>query len=415
MTSPFDIEYVRQQFPALRAHPRAQAEGYWAFFDNAGGSLAPQSVISAASEYMSTAQMQFGAPYPASQVAARKVRAGREAMAKIMDCDPDEVVINGSTTLNAYLLADALSPAWKAGDAVVISEADHEANRSPWRRLAQRGIEVRVWPLHEASMQLRFEELDPLLDDKVRLVAYTQCANVIGAIHDVGALNAKIHDRGAQVCVDGVAYAPHRRPLPKKWDCDYYLWSAYKVYGPHLGVMYGKHERLLELSNRNHLFLQESDLPYKLQPGNINHELGASLVGSLQYLEGLAQAHGHRGEDALDRVFEDIANYESQLCEPLLAFLRAHPKVKIYGPESSDPDLRVPTIAFSVAGRKSQELAEAITKEELALRFGNFYAHGAIERMGLSLQDGVVRVSLVHYNDKAEIDRLLIALRKCLS
>lgn len=411
----FDIEFVRQQFPALRAHPRASEPGYWAFFDNAGGSLMPQSVIDAATQYMRTAQMQFGAPYPASQAAAAQVRAGREAMAELMDCHPDEVVINGSTSLNAFLLADALACTYKPGDVVIISDADHEANRSPWRRLETRGIEVRRWPLDPKSLKLRFEDLQPLLDDRVRLVAYTQCANVVGAIHDVATLNAKIKATGAQVCVDGVAYAPHRRPTPKAWNCDYYLWSAYKVYGPHLGVMYAPREHLVALPGRNHVFLSEEDVPYKLQPGNINHELGASLVGALGYLKSLAQRQGHTGTNALDRVFADIAKYETELSAPLLTFLSEHPKIELLGPSSSDPALRVPTIAFRVPSRDSEAIAMALTQQELAVRFGSFYAQEAVKTMGLRLSDGIVRVSLVHYNDKAEVERLIAALSKILN
>lgn len=414
MTRAFDIDYVRQQFPALTAHPRRESPGHWAFFDNAGGSLMPQRVIDAATHYMSTAQMQFGAPYPASVDAARRVRAGREAMAQLMDCDADEVVINGSTTLNIYLLADALAQTYKPGDVVIISDADHEANRTPWLRLQSRGIEVRRWPLDPETLQLRFEDLEPLLDDKVRLVAYTQCANVVGAIHDVGTLNAKIKARGPEVCVDAVAYAPHRRPLPKAWNCDYYLWSAYKVYGPHLGVMYAPKDKLLALPNRNHIFLREDDIPYKLQPGNINHELGASLVGTLEYLQDLAKRQGLQGPESLDAIFEQIATYEAQLSEPLLAFLNEHPKVQLRGPASADPALRVPTIAFTVDGQPSEAVAKALIEQELALKFGNFYAKEAIRAMGLDVQDGVVRVSLVHYNHADEVQRLIAALKAFL-
>lgn len=414
MTRALDIDYVRQQFPALSAHPRREGSGHWAFFDNAGGSVLPRSVIDAATDYMQTAQMQFGAPYPASVDAARRVRAGREAMATLMDCDPDEVVINGSTTLNVYLLADALAQTYKPGDVVIVSDADHEANRTPWLRMQSRGIEVRRWPLDPVSLQLRFEDLEPLLDDKVRLVAYTQCANVVGAIHDVGSLNAKIKARGAEVCVDAVAYAPHRRPLPKAWNCDYYLWSAYKVYGPHLGVMYAPKDKLIALPNRNHLFLSEEDIPYKLQPGNINHELGASLVGTLQYLHDLAKHQGHEGPDLLDAAFDEIARYESELSKPLLTFLSEHPKVQLRGPASADPAIRVPTIAFTVDGQSSEKVAMALIEQDLALKFGNFYAQEAIRAMGLTVQDGVVRVSLVHYNHADEVERLIAALKRVL-
>jgi cysteine desulfurase family protein (TIGR01976 family) len=408
-----DVDFVRSQFPALTQHWPD-----WALMDNAGGSVAPQQVQTRVSDYLRRYMVQLGASYPLSQRATQIVGEAHEFAELLMGAQPGEVAIGPSTTLNAKILAMALRPLWRDGDKVIVSELDHEAHIGPWAALAERGIEVLTWRLRPETAALELEDLAPLLDERVRLVAMTHCANVVGRIHDVKAIAAAVHQVGAQLCVDGVAYAPHRLVDVAALDVDYYLLSLYKVYGPHLGLLWGRRELLEAARGQNHYFVGEQQVPYKLEPGNANHELCAGLVGIGDYLS-VVDHHHHEGPAESDRQgfarsFELFAAHEAQLAERLLSFLRDHPKVRIIGPRSSDPTTRVPTIAFVVKGRKASEIPPLLDPRKLAIRWGDFYARRGIEALGLAEADGVVRVSMVHYNTLHEVDRLVRALEEVL-
>lgn len=399
-----NVEQCRAKFPVLNA-PDTQD---WAFMDNAGGSLTPTSTIDAVTRYMSGRQVQLGASYDLSVAATEDVNQGRADAASLINAHPDEIVLGASSTINVFVLAQALRATWKTGDAVVITDLDHEANRGAWQRLEATGIEVRIWSMDPDTAELRPEGLTPLLSDgAVKLVCFTHCANVVGTIHDVAALTQMCHNAGAQVCVDGVAYAPHRRIDVRALDVDWYLISLYKVYGPHVGLLYGKKDRLLEARNQNHFFYEEHQIPHKLMPGNVSHELAAGVSGIPKYLETIAPT--------LEEAFDMIAAHESALVAPLLEFLAAHPKVRIIGHSDADPAIRVPTVAFVVEGMHSSTLPNALDRHKIAIRWGDFYAARAIERWGLQEQGGIIRVSLVHYNTEAEVSRLIKALESTLS
>ena len=411
--SELDLDFVRAQFPALSQHWPD-----WALMDNAGGSVVPQQVQDRVADYLRRYMVQLGASYSLSQQAGGIVAQAHTLAEQLVGAQPGEVAINGSTTLNAKLLALALRPLWKSGDAVVVTDLDHEANIGPWRRLADSGIEVRVWKLRAETASLELEDLAPLLDEKVRLVAMTHCANVVGKIHDVRAVADAVHQVGAQLCVDGVAYAPHRIVDVAALDVDYYMLSLYKVYGPHLSLLWGRRELLEAARGQSHHFIAETDVPYKLEPGKSNHELAAGIIGIGDYLRAVDDHHHERPASseraAFVRSFELFTAHEAALAEGLLAFLRAHAKVRIIGPETSDPELRVPTIAFCVEGRKASEIPALLDARKLAIRWGNFYAVDAIRALGLVEGEGVVRVSMAHYNTLDEVDRLVRALDEVL-
>ena len=411
--SPLDLDFVRAQFPALTQHWPD-----WALMDNAGGSVAPQQVQTRVANYLRRYMVQLGASYPLSQRASGIVAEAHETGELLVGARPGEVVINGSTTLNIKLLAEALRPLWTPGDKVIVTELDHEANIGAWRSLAATGIEVLTWKLRPETAALELDDLRPLLDARVRLVAMTHCANVVGRIHDVPAVAALVHDAGAQLCVDGVAFAPHRLVDVAALGVDYYLLSLYKVYGPHLGLLWGKRELLEAARGQNHHFIGETELPYKLEPGGPNHELSAGILGVSDYLWAIDSHHHKRpspgDREAFARVYDMFAAHEATLAERLLSLLRDHPKVQIIGPETSDPAVRVPTIAFTVEGRKASEIPPLLDARKLAIRWGHFYASDAIEALGLGERDGVVRVSLVHYNTLDEVERLVAALDELL-
>ncbi len=400
------LDFVRAHFPGLgdaQARPPVLA-------DNAGGSVPCRAVVEAASHYLGQHMVQLGASYSRSQAAQAAVEAGKLAAARLVGATPEQMVLNGSTTANVYLLARAMAPLLEAGDALVITRLDHEANVGAWRRLAARGVEIRVWDFDPADPRLTLEGLEPLLDARTKLVCFTQVSNVVGAIHEVPALCARIREAGAISVVDGVAYAPHRRVDVQALGCDVYLSSLYKVYGPHVGSMWIRPELMARLAPQNHEFIADPLDPYKLEPGNVNHELCASLVGIEAYLRAVAEHHGDDPAQPHAPVFARFAAHEARLAARLLDFLRSRPEVEIVGPASADPELRVPTIAFGIRGHRSSALVPHLDARGIGIRWGDFYAKGAIARMGREDRDGVVRVSLVHYNRLEEVDRIIEGL-----
>jgi cysteine desulfurase family protein (TIGR01976 family) len=408
-----DLDFVRDQFPALSRHWPD-----WALMDNAGGSVMAAQVQWRITEYLRRHMIQLGASYALSRQATAIVDEAHRAGEALIGAQPGEVVIGPSTTLNAKILAAALRPLWREGDKLIVSELDHAANIGPWAALAASGIEVLTWTLRPETASLELEDLDALLDERVRLVCMTHCANVVGGILDVAAVAARVHAAGAQLCVDGVAYAPHRLVDVAALGVDYYLLSLYKVYGPHLALLWGRRELLLAARGQNHDFIGEDQVPYKLEPGNANHELCAGVPGILEYLHAIDRhQHGDSAvseREGLARSFALFAAHEAALAERLLEFLRARPDVRILGPQTGDPHSRVATVAFAVAGRKASEIPPQLDEQQIAIRWGHFYAPRAIEALGLAEADGVVRVSMVHYNTHAEVDRLIAALDRAL-
>ena len=409
-----DLDFVRRQFPVLHEHASE-----WALLDNAGGSVLPRQVGARISSYLERSMVQLGASYPLSQAATASLAAGHAAIELLLGANPGEVVLGPSTTLDARLLARALRPGWTAGDVVIVSELDHAANLGPWLALAETGIEVKVWPLRPETASLELADLEPLLDERTRLVCFTHCANVVGRIHDVRAIADRVHAAGAEVCVDGVAFAPHRLVDVQALGVDYYMVSLYKIFGPHVGALWGRRALLERAKGQNHDFIGEHELPYKFEPGAANHELVAGLPGILDYLAAIELHHvGGLAEDrraGLARTFALFAAHEARLAERLLGWLRERSDVRIVGPSESDSSLRVPTIAFVVAGRASSSIPALLERDKLAIRWGHFYAPRAMRALGLDEHEGVVRVSMVHYNTLAEVDRLIASLDRALA
>jgi cysteine desulfurase family protein (TIGR01976 family) len=387
--------------------------------DNAGGSVPARPVVELATEHLQRYMVQLGASYPRSVEAQARVEAGRKAAARLLGAEPDEVYLGASSTANVRILARALRPLWEEGDEVIITQLDHETNRGAWRALEATGIRVREWPLRPETASLEWEDLEPLLTSRTRLVAFTHCANVVGGIHDAAALCDRIRQAGALSVVDGVAYAPHRQVDVRQLGADFYFLSLYKVYGPHLGVLYGRRQLLRRAKGQNHFFVGEDEVPYKYEPGNVPYELMAALPGILRYLDALDR---HTFPDAthtspssgLRRAFDAIAAHEEQLVRPLIHFLRDRPGVHLLGPRRALRQQRVPTVCFHVEGRDSAEIPPLLEKHRIAIRYGHFYAPRAIEALGLEARNGIVRISLVHYNTAAEVERLLEALETVL-
>lgn len=400
---PLDLNYVRQQFPALR-------DGL-VLLDNAGGSQLAKPVFDRMADFIFTSNVQLGATYATSVAASQKVTEGRAALATLLNADRVEEVVMGATATQLFdQLAQSLVQHWAPGDEIVVSNFDHEANIGPWRRLEQRGIVVKTWEIPRGAHRPRVEDLAPLLGPKTRLVAMTHCSNILGVINDVRAIADLAHDHGAMLCVDGVAYAPHRAIDVKALDVDFYGFSVYKTYGPHHAALFGKYDLLRhKAGNINHYFYGEDKVPNKLEPGNPNYELTYSCVGVIDYLEGLAVAHGINasGRAAVEAAFDIIADHEAALSERLLAYLRSRDDVTIVGDPSSDREARVPTISFVIAGLSSRETVEAVDPAGIGIRYGDFHSKQLVQALDLGDPDGVIRVSAVHYNTLDEMDQLI--------
>ena len=404
-----DVAFARSFFPAL-------ASG-WALFDNTGGTVVPHPVAERVSHYLARYGMQIGAGYAPSQEASALVAAGREAAARLIGAEPDEVILSGSTTLNTLLLAQAIGPWFQPGDEIVVTNLDHEANIGAWRRLEARGVVLREWRFDPASFELELEALDAVLSERTRLVCFTQCANMVGLIYDAARVVDRVHRAGALALVDGVAFAPHRKVDVHALGTDFYLVSLYKILGPHVGMLYGQKRHWLRARNLNHFFFGDDEVPYKLQPGNVNHELTAGLAGIADYLDALYYHHfAEEAEPELRQraVFELFERHEERLVAPLVAFLAGHPRARLLGPPEASRERRVAIVAFVPEGRHPREVAEALAAEEIAVRWGHFYAYRAIRELGLLDQGGVVRLSLAHYNTEAEVSRLIEALGRVL-
>ena len=398
---PLDLDFVRGHFPGL-ASP-------WAFMDNAGGSHVLAGVADRVRDFLLTTPVQHGASYGPSAEAARKVAEATAAIAAMIGAArPEEVVIGGSTTFLLQQLARAMASSFRPGDEIVVTDADHESNIGPWRALERLGVVIREWRVDPDSLELELDALDRLLGPRTRMVCVTHCSNVLGTIMPVTEIARRVHAAGAELCVDGVAYAPHRAIDVQALGCDWYVYSFYKTYGPHQAVLWGRHERLLELDSLNHDFIGRDRVPYKLQPGNVNYELAWGCAGIPDYLAALA---AHHGADA----FELIAEQEEALAAPLLAWLGARNDIRIIGRRTADRAQRVPTISFVADGRSSAEIVAAVDPARIGIRYGDFYARRLIEHLGLADCQGVVRVSLVHYNTAGEVERLLAALEDALA
>lgn len=376
-------------------------------FDSAGGSQVLGAVVDAVAGYLRTSNVQHGASYPRSRAAVERVEAGKRGLSSMFGDGPGPVIIGSSTTQIVFNLAAALAPSLRAGDEIVVSEADHEANIGAWRRLAAHGVVVKTWALDRARLRLEPDGLAPLLSARTRLVAMTHCTNVLGTIHEVAKVAEMVRGVGARLFVDGVAYAPHGPVDAAGLGVDGYVFSIYKVFGPHLAAAYLSPEFFAELANINHHFLADAGA-YRLEPGGVCHELVAGCAAIPAYLDALGDELGEGRAGA----WRAIAAQEERLSARLLEGLAGMTRVRVIGERCADRRVRVPTFSFVVEGMECSQVVAGLDPQGVALRFGDFYAKGLIEALGLRERGGVVRASMVHYNSEAEVDRFVAALAR---
>jgi cysteine desulfurase family protein (TIGR01976 family) len=399
--APPDLDRIRACFPSLASET--------VFLENAGGSQVPSVVADAVHRYLQETYVQLGADYPLSLQCTRIVNDAHDAVRRFMGGDDiGEVVLGASTSALFRTLADAYADTIEKGDEIVLAEGGHEANIAPWLRLERQGAKIRWWSVEAKTGASTLTALEKVLSDRTRIVAFPHVSNLLGEVIDVEAVTTMAHRAGARVVVDGVAYAPHRLVDVARWGVDWYGYSSYKVYGPHLGVLFGTHAAFKGLVGPNYYFIPDDEVPYKWELGGVNHEGCAGLVALDAYLAHVAGT----SEGGRETVVAATARWEAleqPLQERLVRWLRDHPRVRLVGPDTWGSE-RVPTVSFVHNERTSREIALAANAEKLGIRHGHMYAHRLCLALRLDPNDGVVRISAVHYNSPAEIERLIAVL-----
>lgn len=407
-----DMDFVRSQFPAFAAKP---LQGQ-AFFENAGGSYTCRQVIDRLTRFYTERKVQPYAPYEASILGGAEMDEARERLAAMMGVATEELSFGPSTSANTFVLANAVRLWLRGRDAaIVVTNQDHEANSGVWRRLADEGVEVREWRIDPETGHLDPAGLKALLaDGKVRLVCFPHCSNVVAAINPVAEICAMARAAGAFTCVDGVSYAPHGFPDIPALGADVYLFSAYKTYGPHQGIMVLRREIGAALPNQAHFF--NGDVLYKrFTPAGPDHAQVAACAGMADYVDAL-YVHHFGGAEATplqrnNAVHDLMRGQEMALAQPLLDYLAARNDLRLIGPRKAAD--RAPTVAVAL-DREALPVATALAAHGIMAGGGDFYAVRPLEALGIDREKGVLRLSFTHYTTEAEVGRLIAALDRVL-
>jgi cysteine desulfurase family protein (TIGR01976 family) len=401
-----DLDFVRSNFPAF-SEPSLKG---WGFFESAGGSYTCAQAINWLQRYYTQTKVQPYFDFPSSASAGEQMDSAKRRLAAWLNVETEEVHFGPSTSQNTYVIAQALRQELNPGDEVVVTNQDHEANIGAWSRLEDEGIVIREWKIDPDTSELHPIDLEVLLNERTRAVAFTHCSNMVGSINPVREITDMIHQAGAWAIVDGVSFCPHGMPDIGALGADIYLISLYKVYGPHLGAMFMSKQLNAELPYQGHFF--NAGIPAaRFTPAGPDHAQIASVNGVMDYMEAVYQHH-HGGDAPVQQqaaaVRSLFRDHESVLAQPLLDYLSAHPKVRLIGKERAID--RAPTVAFTVDGHRSSELATRLTEFKVGIGVGHFYAYRLVEALGIDMAEGALRASFVHYTSPDEITQLIEAL-----
>jgi cysteine desulfurase family protein (TIGR01976 family) len=410
----FDVHSLRQQFPALQRSPEGTGGLLPVFLDGPGGTQVPQRVIDAVGHYLGTCNANHGGLFATSRASDAILHAAGGVVADLLNApSPDEVVFGPNMTTLTFHLSRALGRTWKQGDEVLVTRLDHDANVSPWALAARdAGAVVGRIDIHPEDCTLDLDDLRRRLGPRTRLVAVTCASNAVGTLTDVRTVARLAHQAGALAFLDAVHYAPHGPIDVRDWGCDFLACSAYKFFGPHVGILWGRSELLRELPAYKVRPASES-LPDRWMTGTQNHEGIAGVGAAVDYLAEIGAGSASQGgrRPQLRSALEAIRSYEAGLCSRLLAGLRERPRFRIWGiPEPQRVAERVPTVAITCSDRTPEEVARHLAARHIYVWNGNLYAQELTERLGLEQRGGFVRLGLVHYNTAEEVDRVLRAL-----
>jgi hypothetical protein len=404
--NPFpSMDEIRAQFPALAKETR--------FMENAGGSQVPRSVIDATSRYFETSYVQVGAGYPESEAATATVELAHDFTNEFVNAgNRGQCILGPSTSALLANIARAYVRTLRAGDEIIVSLANHESNIGPWVWLEETlGVRVIWWPADPNTYIVDPRTLSPLINSRTRLICVPHVSNLVGHVTDIKAITRIAHLMGAEVVVDGVAYAPHRAVDVAALDADWYVFSTYKVFGPHAAAMYGRGISWAPLTGPNHFFIPRDDITHKWELGGPSHEACAGWLGLRPYLAFLAGSE-YEGRKTIESSFSRMEILERRLTEKLLQFFNQNPNVTVVGPGMGAD--RLPTVSFIHRAKSSAEVAHALQIRGFAVRHGHMYAYRLCESLGVAPEDGVVRISLVHYNTVKEVEALVAALEEVL-
>jgi cysteine desulfurase family protein (TIGR01976 family) len=400
-----DVDTIRQAFPALRRLHEGRPVAY---FDGPGGTQVPQVVVDAVADYLLNHNANTHWEYPTSYETDAALLAARAALADYLGGQPEEIVFGNNMTTLTFHLSRALGRAWGPGDEVVVTELDHHANVDTWRALGKdRGVTIRTVPLHPETGTLDEADLRSAITPRTKLLAIGAASNALGTINDVRAAADLAHAAGALVFVDAVHYAAHELVDLAAFDCDFLACSAYKFYGPHVGVLWGR-RALLDGLDVPRLVPADEAAPERLETGTLNHEGIVGAGAAVDFLASLGIAGGGRRE-RLRHVTTELHARGQALFERLWSGLRAIPGITTYGPP---PDARrTSTVSFVVSGHDANSVARALAREAVFVSSGDFYATTVARRLGHG-EDGLVRAGCAAYTTAEEVDRLLEAVRR---
>ncbi len=406
-----DLEWIRAQFPAL-----SQAEGGHSvvFMDGPGGTQVPGAVIDAIAKYMTTSNANSHGHFTTSRRTDAMVAEARQAIADLLGCTGSEVIFGANMTTLTFAFSRAIGRALQPGDEIVVTRLDHDANVSAWMALQERGIKIRTVDIQVADCTLDLAHLQTLLNERTKVVAVCYASNAVGTINDIAKISQLAHEVGAWVYVDAVHYAPHGFIDVRALDCDFLTCSAYKFFGPHLGILYGKRELLDRLSPYK-VRPSSNESPDRWETGTLSFEALAGTIATIHYLAKLGR-HCQPGvatqREAIGVAMAAIGHHEQTLVKYLISNLLEIPGMRVYG--ITDPahfDQRTPTVAIRLPGQTPAEIAQALGDRGIYTWHGNFHALNLTERLQVESLGGFLRIGLVHYNRLEEVQYLLDALQ----
>ena len=406
----FDVGWVREQFPSLQLQVNGRPA---AFLDGPAGTQVPRQVMAAVGNYFLEENANTYGAFLTSRRTNQTLSASREAMADLFNCSPDEVIFGQNMTTITFGLARAIARDLKAGDEILVTVLDHDANYSPWKALEEKGVVIRSVDIRESDCTLDLDDLKSKLNAKTKLVAVGYASNAVGTINPVGEISKLAHAVGAMIFIDAVHYAPHGPIDVKALDCDFLVCSPYKFFGPHMGALYGKREHL-ERIHPYKVRPATDAIPERWETGTQVQELIAGIRAAVEYLAELGRRQDPSAKDrrsALLAAYRSTVAYERSLVTRLIEGLLAIPGLRFFG--IADPerfDERCSTVSFRLARATPTEAAAFLGERGIFTWDGNFYALNLTERLGVEKLGGLLRVGLVHYNTADEVDRLLGAL-----
>jgi cysteine desulfurase family protein (TIGR01976 family) len=398
----FPSDWVRSQFPALNLQPG------FIFFDNAAGAQIPQMVFDAVNRHLLHCNVQRGGRYAKSMEVDAAIANGRESVAALINArHPEEIAFGMNATSFLRLLSLAIGRTLGTRNEIVVTDLDHEANIATWLQLEREGAKI-VWWKMRGDSNLHVEDLAPLLNAKTRLVACTVASNALGSVVDVASVAKLAHSAGAEVALDCVHYSPHAVIDVQAFDCDYLVCSGYKIFAPHMGFMWGRLELLNELPTFREDFIPDAP-PFKIEAGTFIFENVAGMASAVAYLEALDTRLAEEGatpvsrRDSIVRAMTAIRSYEATLSAEMLRVLKAA-GATVYGiDDTARLNERVPTLCFNLPNVAPARVTEVMSDRGIGIRDGHMYTPRLMQRLGIPLESGVLRASLVHYNTVEEI------------